>query len=311
MAATPPHPTAEPPAPTPESLARAEAEQLRSALAKALADPAERAGLRLFAEGFHEDDYLTVEVFGHGVAIWDGERQFRAAPEEIDMALRAALAAGFPEMAPTYGGKTGGPRREGETDGGGPVRTVCAVEIQLGDAGKRVEQIAGGEQHAPLLTLAAKLLSQWSAAGAAGTAATGLDDGLAGVAAGRLAPETLRLTLHEKPELGTDGSGFLLRLRGREVVSRDFATGAGYGPERTFELSREELRALAGRLATLAPGRLPVNLFASGYLDLTIEVLGHRVVIQARRFAGMTADSHGTVQRDFDRLLESLRTLNR
>ena len=140
-------------------------------------------------------------------------------------------------------------------------------------------------------------------------AAASLDEGLAAVADGTLAPETLRLTLHEKPELGTAGTGVLLRLRGRELSVRRFATGSGYGPPREVELGEEDLRALAGRLAALSPARLPANLHAPGYLDLTLEVLGHRIAVQARRFAGMTAATHGDLQRDFDRLLESVRAL--
>ena len=308
--APPPRPAAAA-APAPENVAgaleTAESHRLRRALETALVDPAGRAGLRLFAESF-EDDRRSVEIFGRGVGIWNGERQFDAAPREVEAAVRAALAAGFPEMAATYGSGSAGQRHEEEASGG-PVRLLCAVEIEAGGVARRVEQVAGGERHAPLLELAAGLLARWRGAGEAGVGTAGLDEGLAAIAAGTLAPETLRLTLHEKPELGTAGRGVLLELRGRELRGRTFSSATGYGAPRAAKLSREELRALARRLAELAPGRLPVNLFAATYLDLTLEVLDRRVAVQARRFAGMTATSHGDVQRDFDRLIEQLRAL--
>ena len=100
-----------------------------------------------------------------------------------------------------------------------------------------------------------------------------------------------------------------MRLRGCEVSLREFATGSGYGPPRERRLAVAELRALAGRMARLAPGRLPVNLWAPAYVDLTLAVLDHRVAVQARRFAGMTAAGQGAAQRDFDRLLAGLREL--
>jgi hypothetical protein len=295
----------------PDELAAAESRRLRAALTRALEQPAARSGLRLFAEGFDRGVYSKVEVFGRGVGIWDGKRQFHASPRQVDAAIRAALDARFPEMAPTYGSEAEQQPARQEPTGGGPVRLVCAVEIEAGGAARRVEQVAGGPQHTPLLELAAGLLSRWRAAGEGGVAAASLDDGLAKIAAGSLAPESLRLTLHEKPELGTEGRGFLLEMRGRELSWRAFDSAEGYGAPRAAELTDDALRALAGRMAELAPGRLPVNLYAPAYLDLTLEVLGHRVSVQARRFAGMTAATHGAVQRDFDHLLEGLRALER
>ena len=103
--------------------------------------------------------------------------------------------------------------------------------------------------------------------------------------------------------------GLLLHMRGRRLSVRPFATATGYGPPRARELGEEELRALAGGMAALAPGRLPANLYDPAYLDLTVEVLGHRLSVQARRFAGLAATTHGTLQRDFEKLLEQLRAL--
>ena len=309
LAAAAPPPTTEPRGTAAEAAAAAESLRLAEALGRALDEPAERTGLRLLAESYEEGGHRAVEVFGRGIGIWNEERQFRASPAEIESAIRAVLDAGFARMDPTYGGAIEGRRRKGEPDGGGPVRLLCAVEIQADGVTRRVQQLVGGDKHGPLVDLAHLLLSQWRAAGEAGRAAAGLDAGLAAVAAGELAPETLRLTLHEKPELGTPGTGVLLRLRGRELSVREFATGSGYGPPRELELSEEKLRDLARRMARLSPARLPANLHATSYLDLTLEVLGHRIAVQARQFAGMTGATHGKLQRDFERLLEAVRAL--
>ena len=301
--------TAEPPALAAEAAASAAGERLRERLEAALEGPGGRDDLVLSVASFAGGEHVRAEVFGDGVGIWGGARLFRSSAAELEAAIRAALDAGFPEMAPSYGGEATRRRIGGAPEGGGPVRLVRALEIEAGDVAKRVEQIAGGEPYRPLLELTDRLLGQWRAAGEAGTTAADLDQGLADIAAGRLAPQALRLTLHDKPELGSPGTGVLLRLRGRRGSARPFDSDTGYGPPRPFELGVEEHRALAGRLAALAPGGLPGNLYASGYLDLTLDVLGHRRAIQARRFAGMTAATHGSLQRDFDRLVEALRRI--
>lgn len=130
---------------TPEAALAAAGARLRVALEEALGDGGTPTGLRLFAQCFRAGGPVEVEVFGNGVGIWNGRRQFQASPEEIASAVNAALEAGLPEMDPLYGGQPRGRRAASEHSGAAPVRLVCAVEIEAGDSRRRVEQIAGGE----------------------------------------------------------------------------------------------------------------------------------------------------------------------
>ncbi|MGH7858485.1 MAG: hypothetical protein ACREQY_14265, partial [Candidatus Binatia bacterium] len=145
-----------------------------------------------------------------------------------------------------------------------------------------------------------------------GIEATSLEIGLTQLAAGILAPETLDLTLHRKPELIATSSqrpGFLLRLEGRRATVQTFDLDSGYAPERTLVLSESELAQLASALARHSPSRFPANLWAPDYNDLAIELLGHAVSVQARGFSRMTASTHGEVQRHFDAVAELLARL--
>lgn len=51
---------------------------------------------------------------------------------------------------------------------------------------------------------------------------------------------------------------------------------------------------------------LPVNLYSPRYQDLEIRVLNRRVLLQARRFAGLTPETHGEKQARFDALVAAI-----
>jgi hypothetical protein len=144
--------------------------------------------------------------------------------------------------------------------------------------------------------------------------AESLKEGLEKLSRGVLVPETFRLILNRKPELrdqGGDGSGFLLRLEGLTATAKTFTRGEGYGDTRALELDAEELKELASTLATVDPAGLPINLYASDYTDLTVEVLRFRKNVQARQFAGVEPATHGDSQKTFDQLYETLEGLYR
>jgi hypothetical protein len=284
-----------------------DAETFRSALERAVADPGAAERLRIYTECLHNGDRLEVELFARGVGIWNGERAFHLPPEEITVLLRAVLAAGFAEMPSSYGGR---PAREDGSSSGGPVRILCEVEVQIGDSSKRVEQLAEGEQSRTLEALAGEILQRCREPGAAGVGASDLSDGLGKLSRGILPPEVLRLILHKKPELfQAEDRGFLLRIRGRMVTTREYHRSTGYGPPRSLELSEGELEQLTERVSELELDQLPVNLFAPDYTDFSIELLDRRRSVQARQFPGIGPKTHGPIQKHFDALVEILTDL--
>jgi hypothetical protein len=289
------------------------ADNFRSVLERAVADPRATQRLRLFADCLDDGDRLETELFGNGVGIWNGERAFRLPPEEIVTLLRTVLEAGFAEMPSSYGGRTsdrGGP--EAAPDGGGPVRILCEVEVRIGESTKRVEQLAEGKQSDALKALAREILTRCRERGEGGVGAAGLSDGLDKLSRGILPPEVFRLVLHKKPELSqAEYRGFLLRVRGRIVTTRQYHRSTGYGPPRTLELAQGDFERFTERMSELDLDDLPVNLFAIDYNDLSVEVLNHRSSVQARQFPGIGQQTHGSIQENFDTLVGILAKLER
>lgn len=278
-------------------------------------DPALARALEVGAAGEWEDLYLftecrvdsgleAFELFGNGVAIWNGERQITLSRGEIAALLDLFRRAGFAGFQPAYGGG-------GDHEGPDPdlvQEVICRVTLRLDGARKDVVQFLKGRQSEALLGLAREVLGSCREAGRAGVGAADLEDGLEKIAAGELAPETLDLLFSRRP--GREAvESFLMRLEGRTVTARRYQPGQGYGDEQRLELSAEELARLALLLAGNEIGHLPGNLYAEPYVDLAVEVLDHEQRIQARRFARMTHDTHGEAQERFDRMLAGLEEL--
>lgn len=296
----------------------ASAEDLRAALAEAVADPASAAPFHLLVECRPRDGgaMRSLEVFDSGVAIWEGRRQFT-----LDRNRRAAILAtfeeaGFAAFEPVYGGRST-PREEVSEDppGAAVVTVICRVSLVLGEAGKQSAQLEKGEQFEALRSLAEGLLEICEAPARLGVSAADLAEGLELLARGRLAPETFSLVLHRKPAAGAPGQeaaggGLLLRIHGTAVTTQPYDPVAGYGEPTVLTLSPAETRRLAGDLAAAAPDDLPANLWARDYTDLTLRVLDHRRSLQARQFAGMTPTSKGEAQSRFDRIVAALENLH-
>ena len=54
------------------------------------------------------------------------------------------------------------------------------------------------------------------------------------------------------------------------------------------------------------PDSLPPNLYASMYTDLRVTVLSRSRDLQARRYAGVSRNTHGEPQKAFDRAIDAL-----
>jgi hypothetical protein len=72
--------------------------RLEAALERAVDDGATRDSLHLLVECRRERGAGSVELFGNGVGIWNGRRQFRAAAPVVTAALEALRDHGFAAM---------------------------------------------------------------------------------------------------------------------------------------------------------------------------------------------------------------------
>ncbi len=294
-------------------------EALAAAIASALAGSDDWSSLHLFTECRRDAGLESLEIFGNGVAIRDGKRQFEVSAAEIRALLAALQKADFAAMPETFGGRKNPrelqrpPRPAPDQEGLFALRVICRVELSIAGHTKRVAQLDEGEQSESLKELSEELFRVCAEPVREGIGAADLGDGLAKIGRGELAPETLRLMLHRKPEPNepVSAEGFLLRLDGRQATSRPVDSSGRFAAATVLELTPVELRTLARELGGRELAELPVNLYAADYTDLSIDVLDHKKSVQARRFAGMSATTHGELQRRFEDLYALLLDLHR
>lgn len=296
-------PTADPwiaPSGSGTAMAGPPAPSVTEALERALSDGWRR--LRIEAECRVEGRMARVEVFENGVAIWNDERQLTLSREEVRSLLLAFREAGFAGLRPSYGGKTDPAPSEKQ-----PPRLTCRVALSLDGARRQVVQLQGGRQSDELRGLADRILDACRGKAVAGIGAADLEDGLAKVASGALAPEVLQVLVSRRPEPrpGTDGArGWVLRVEGR-IASLEGESVRGPEPAEV-RLDDGDLTSLARLALEGGVAELPINLYAEEYTDLVVKVLDREKRVQARRFAGMTRTTHGEAQGRFDRILEAL-----
>ncbi|HEY6549197.1 MAG TPA: hypothetical protein VI589_14875 [Vicinamibacteria bacterium] len=274
---------------------------LAEALERALAQGWQQ--LRIQAECRVESRMPSVLIFGNGVGIWNDQKQFTLPQEKLKGLLVALRDEGFAGMRPSYGGKYDPVTAEQQ-----PPRLTCRVELSLDGATAQVVQLQGGRQSEALRRLAGRILDECSGPAAAGIGAESLEDGLAKIESGTLAPEALELLLSRRPEArpGLENArGWVLRVAGRTATLEGGPSASAQEPL-AVPLDSGELAALARLLREGGVADLPINLYAEEYTDLVVEVLDRERRVQARRFAGMTPTTHAAQQVKFDRILEAL-----
>jgi hypothetical protein len=295
------------------------APQVADALEAALAPGAARDDLRVFSECWLGDALYQVELFGSGVGVWNGERQFEVGEDRVTHVLELLREARFGDMREVYGEAVPDipiPQDVPPADGSGAAsatRVLCLVALRIGEVEKQTIQISKPPRSEELQALAESIFELIRGpAESGGVTADGLDDGLAKVADGTLAPETLAVLVQRKPEprdVAAGAEGFLLRIDGGRATVRHLEETGGYGPAERLDLDDAEIAALAARLAEARIGEAPPNLWAEHYTDVVVEVLDREQRIQARRFARMTPTTHGEAQARYDAAYRELEAL--
>jgi hypothetical protein len=221
--------------------------------------------------------------------------------------LQALDEARFPEMMETYGGqKSSIPVKEQG------VRVICRISLELDGTQKQVVQELRGEQDREFLDLARKLVDFCREPAQKGLAAKSMPDGLKMLAEGKLAGETLQLVLNRKADKGQTlaaGEAFLLHISRGRISIQPYGPKGEVGAGISSRLPQAELRKVAALLLEQRVSELPINLWAPGYTDLTVEVLGKKSSVQARPFAGMDAEAQEKERQRFLRIISGLSEL--
>jgi hypothetical protein len=282
-------------------------------VSRALDTALERRGweeLRIESECLDAASRLRFAILhGSGVGIWNRDQQFTLPRERLLALLEELDRAGFGALREIHGGKDdpapGAPARWAP-------RMTCRVLLVLDGVEKQSYQLAEGRQSAELKELAEKVLAVAEELGPGGVTAASLDDGLAKIARGELAPETLALQLQRQTENpNAPEGGWMLRVRGNRAEVSRFTPAAGWSEPRRFQLSRAEVADLGRRLAEAHLEEMPANLHAPAYYDFEVQVLDRKRSLQARGFTGVTPETHGEKQKRFDRLLAALEDLRK
>ena len=242
---------------------------------------------------------VSASLYGNGVAIWNDRAQVRVSRADILSIARALRDAGFGAMPSDFG-------EEGDLS-----RIRGKMEVSIAGKSKSVVQLASGEQSKVFSALASRIRDLVGKREKTGVTASSLDDALGKLSTGALAPEALRviaLRKTERPGPDAAAQGWLLQWEGRRVLARP-VTRQGYGSQKRLELSDAETRSLAGRLREGGLEALPTNLYASDYMSLKIDVLQWSRDFLARRSPNLTPETHGELQKAFDRVIEVLAKL--
>ena len=236
--------------------------------------------VRLETQCLEDGRFLQAAAHGTGVAIWNGERQGSLTREQVLSLVKAFVREGFARMPASFG--------EEKEERRMAVKMTCRVRFSDGRVAKDVIQLDEGRQSPALKRLARGILDAARAATRSAAAVTSLDEGLAAIADGRLAVETLRITMRAGVGTGvreTTGKGGVLRIDGRDLHVEPDA-----GAPVTRRLEDAAVRELARVLADSRFFDLPVNVRAPEYVDLTVSVLGQEHSVQARQFSGAAQD---------------------
>ncbi len=260
--------------------------------------------LHLRTECLGESGRESVTVFGSGTAIWRDRTQFSIPRSQIQSIAALLGESDFAGMREVYGGK-GDPKAPGEW----AIRVTCLIAVSIDGQRKQVTQLDEGHQEERFKELARRILATLEEPARAGVGADSLQDALEKLSRRELAPETLTVLLHRKPENAGAAEGWLLRVEGGKAITRPYEDSVSTQPV-SLALEPAEFASLASALARGQLGDLPSNLYAEHYTDLVVEVLNYKKSVQARQFAGMTAATHGEKQQRFDTVFDGLRALH-
>lgn len=251
-----------------------------------------------------------IYLWDDGVGIWGDESQFvldAAARKEV---LKAFRDHGFCQFNDELQKKGSGERKS-------PSALVQEqlVTLEIGGVSKSVSHVVSSFGRYPDVEEAAKTLVKLVKAvrkicegpAARGVRAKDLADGLSKIAGQRLADVAFKVVLSLPQEAG--GGGSITRIDGRRVRAEVSAKGKGWAPPAEIRLPVDEFVEFVRTVAAAKPGAFPQNIHDEGYTDLTVSVLNHTVITQARPFAKGDPKAHEELRKDLRTIVAAVRKL--
>lgn len=301
-----------PPAKVDVSSDRLERELLQRAEGKVPLDD-----VRIDANWRRGTEIVSSRVYGTGTGIWREKTQFTLSRDQVLALLQEIRKARFGAMPRFFGSE----EAEGEDESGKErekekehsrekVYLRGSLTVRVGADVKRVAQYMEGDQNEAFAALVERVLSASEKAAGKGVGTSSLSDGLAAVALGKLAPETLQVFVQHRagrPGASDPAEGWTLRIDGRRVFDR---SGGPAGTERVLVLPDPDFQRLVALLRENDVAALPRNLYSPGYVRLEVRLLDRNADLTARRYAGKTATSLGAKQQAFDRVYAALLALH-
>jgi len=296
------------------------ASEFKTRLERVAKNPSLWDTVRVEADGRLAKDVRSLTVYGRGVGIWNGERQFSLTEKEVGTVLRLLVEGGFADLPELLGGE------EDDEDGGhekpldrhpprgeAPRYLLRTLTVSLDGLSRTVIQEAEVPEARPLVALLSRLVETCRKPAATGITAPDLATGLTMVAEGTLAPETL--TIHvNAPQLRSlpsqDGQGWILELRHGRLSSSSQLLGKGVVSRTERRMSDGEIRELARKLLAVGAATLPQRVNTSGYTQLTLQVLNRKLGVMARTYAGTPGAEEKKTAATFARVRAILHALH-
>jgi len=241
-----------------------------------------RSNLRIVVEGNLGQGLTRLTIYGRGIGIWNGERQFALKSKQVREAIDLLIDAKFTGMPERFAFEDEKDERQA------PIKLVRVVTVSTGDISKTVLQDDRGPLSKTFESLVKNLVALCREPAAEGISASSLEDGLEKVAKGRLAPETLVINANA-PQIRSfesqAGQGWLLTLQHAILSLRSQILDEGVREIGERRLPPGEVEKLAAELLAAGAPDLPPNVNTSGYTQLSIRVLDQQVRTMARTYA--------------------------
>ena len=284
--------------------ASAPATPLDDALARIASGRASLDDFQVDASWQLEQGNRSVRIWGTGVGIWEKSVQFPMTREQILTVVNMLVDAKVGTI-PQPGAKASVvPKAKA------PLQLRGELTVIAGDVRTHRQQLTKGEQLESLSQLVGRILAFSEKAATGGMKASSLQDGLAKVADGTLAPQTFSAFVRRAATGESGGDSFLLRVEGRHVSDRLMPKGQLPPPPRELTLSDSEFRKMALLLRSDDPAAMAPTTYAPTYTDVTVGVLNYDKNIPARPYLDVTAETHGEKQKAFDRMYTVFRELH-
>lgn len=255
------------------------AESFATSLRRARLDSTLRRHVVIEAEGLLAQGVSSVLVFGDGVGVWNGKRQFRVTDETIAAALELIETSGFAAW-PT----------ESTEPEGNAMEVFRRLAVSVGEISHQVIERNKRPARPSLQRLLGALVDLLRPAAEVGVEVNSLEEGLRRLVEGVLAPHVFEVNAmaprlpggSEQPEQGW-----------QLVLQRNVLSVSRYGLEEGVKVlghravSPQEVAELAEVLLAAEVFRLPAQVhLPEGFFQLRVEVLGQKITVQGRTFAG-------------------------